>query len=994
MTHQSIDFLRALGKTEVFIRSWLGKGYADVPNLYKGEPGRAYNVRSSRSDEGLDGLRWDESEWDRMILELTRQNAASVEKARNFPYQHGGFCPYLVVNNGGHKQAEIVNCPALFIEFDSPITKEEAELKLASFPVPYSILIESRNGYHVYWILEKPTTPKLWRQIQHRLIEYFESDAGIEDPSRCMRLPGFDHLKEGCEPFLVNMKECHSDRRYSLEEFDAVLPDVPEWRLRLERIDRTNYGTRLREEGEEWDIRNFKHVLHHYREHARREWDTCQCPVHGGDGHSKDSLHINSQNGAYVCHAGCTPKEIFNEICTLAGWKRERKAIEPATKTAPIKKEKTKGFEKAEPAIVMHPEVDEEIESQRELLQEFAFYSSDRLDLYRFYPKALAESMHRRAAAIPVAPEALHTSFMPTTSGILGTKVKVQVHEGWTEPCILWAVGISPPGTKKTPAMNTCRKPLVELQKVAKLEYERRLEEYEQEKRARDAAKKKGQSDDAGPEPSVPNMRQYYLEDFTIETVIQYHCQEESSTGFTFLFDEFSEMFDSLGQYGDKRKAASDRKKLLRLWNGGDLKSDRKSTGTLFTEHSAVSIGGYIQDDMLDELLGDMLDHDGLWGRFLWCRIPYVRSDQRVGTCDINEYIKNIYKKLDDFPTDTVYNLCPQGRQLVYQLETWVEDQREHHPSGVSNALAKMVGYLPRMAAWLHTLHIACEEYAYCSTIPYETMLKAYYLVNFYIQQCKLIYAASIKYELPVELLKVLQAAQKTGSIDNRQVQRKRLAKDAQEAKSFLEKLEKNGFGTVEVSSRGMMTFTYQAPMSPAVTGAQLPPKPYSARAGTSDDTLAVTKSCKREVTEQPLAGEHFYSASRTRSIETEKSDLVTADGDSSSETLMNKGFDTTNHHVTASDQVDKVVTTSHEVDPNSFIQESSRDCVDVEEVDGYKVGARVVVQDSVSQEYLDGYISRTYTFRGERLIDVTTDSGDRYTLNGVARRDRLAEEF
>jgi hypothetical protein len=342
--HPTIRFLKALGKADAFIRSWLGKGTPDIPNLYKGEPGRCYNVRCDRSGEGLDAMRWDENDWARLVKELERQNKPATKKTKSFPFQAGGFCPYVVVNNGGHKQSDIESCGALFAEFDLPMTKEESLLKLLSFPIPYSILIESRNGYHAYWLLDKATTPKLWRQMQHRLIEFFESDAGIEDPSRCMRLPGFYHLAEGQEPFMVNLWECHEDRHYSLEDFDQVLPDVPEWRLKLERHSKP-YTPIKSEDGTEWDIRNFKHVLTHYRESARREWDTCQCPVHGEEGHSKDSLHINSRTGAYRCWNGCDSKDIYQRVCEKSGWMRpkseHRQQIDPLDRPANLSRPQT-----------------------------------------------------------------------------------------------------------------------------------------------------------------------------------------------------------------------------------------------------------------------------------------------------------------------------------------------------------------------------------------------------------------------------------------------------------------------------------------------------------------------------------------------------------------------------------------------------------------------------------------------------------------------------
>lgn len=333
MTHPTIAFLKALGKDSVFIRSWQGKGYPEIPDRWQDKSGesyevRAWNVQCDRTKQGLEGQRWTEGHWDRMILELTRQNDTVFKQSKTYPYRAGGWCPYAVIANGGHKQADIADCPALFLEFDAPVTKEEAMHKVAAFPLDPSILIESRSGYHLYWLLQKPTTPRLWRQLQWRLIECFESDAGIEDPSRVMRLPGFKHLKWEQEPFEIQMHICEADRKYALEDFDAVLPDVPEWRLRLERYSKP-YNFVQDDRGQEWDIRNFKHVLQHYRENARREWDTAQCPVHGADGHSKDSLHINNSTGAFRCWNGCDSKEIYREVCRLSGWKRQEKQTRP-----------------------------------------------------------------------------------------------------------------------------------------------------------------------------------------------------------------------------------------------------------------------------------------------------------------------------------------------------------------------------------------------------------------------------------------------------------------------------------------------------------------------------------------------------------------------------------------------------------------------------------------------------------------------------------------
>lgn len=65
-----------------------------------------------------------------------------------------------------------------------------------------------------------------------------------------------------------------------------------------------------------WDIRNFAHLLDGYKLDGRRGWDTCKCPAHNGE--SDNSLHIEQITGAFKCHAGCDPKEVYRAALDLA----------------------------------------------------------------------------------------------------------------------------------------------------------------------------------------------------------------------------------------------------------------------------------------------------------------------------------------------------------------------------------------------------------------------------------------------------------------------------------------------------------------------------------------------------------------------------------------------------------------------------------------------------------------------------------------------------
>jgi hypothetical protein len=149
---------------------------------------------------------------------------------------------YFIPNSGGTKIVDIININALFIDWDAgrdtnkqyyPIDivlqkKQDFLQKLSQFPYKPTYIIETRNGYHVYWFLFPGCTTEEFRSIQKSLIHHFKSDPAIHNPNRVMKLPGYDACKNGeYEPFLVSIVE-HNDVRYSHSDFSDLLPTTPE----------------------------------------------------------------------------------------------------------------------------------------------------------------------------------------------------------------------------------------------------------------------------------------------------------------------------------------------------------------------------------------------------------------------------------------------------------------------------------------------------------------------------------------------------------------------------------------------------------------------------------------------------------------------------------------------------------------------------------------------------------------------------------------------
>ncbi|WP_051355569.1 phage/plasmid primase, P4 family [Acetobacterium malicum] len=132
---------------------------------------------------------------------------------------------FFVVNGGGHKDAEITRVTAHFVEADGlPLATQWDNLM--AFPLPPSIVVRTRKSLHGYWLMkasDQSTDPHLanFRAVQKQLAAHFGGDPVIANPSRVMRLPGFDHHK--AEPLAVVCLLFEPGRRYTQAELAAAL---------------------------------------------------------------------------------------------------------------------------------------------------------------------------------------------------------------------------------------------------------------------------------------------------------------------------------------------------------------------------------------------------------------------------------------------------------------------------------------------------------------------------------------------------------------------------------------------------------------------------------------------------------------------------------------------------------------------------------------------------------------------------------------------------
>lgn len=131
---------------------------------------------------------------------------------------------YFVVNYGGHEDIDISRINAQFMECDDK-SLEEQMAQIEAFPIPPSLIVKTRKSLHTYWLVKNADVLS-FRRVQKRLVAKFYGDKTCINESRVLRLPGFKHCKE--EPVMVECIKFNPELRYTQEELEAVLPQIPD----------------------------------------------------------------------------------------------------------------------------------------------------------------------------------------------------------------------------------------------------------------------------------------------------------------------------------------------------------------------------------------------------------------------------------------------------------------------------------------------------------------------------------------------------------------------------------------------------------------------------------------------------------------------------------------------------------------------------------------------------------------------------------------------
>ncbi len=250
-----------------------------------------------------------------------------------------GYESYFTVNGFENApNAKLENCSSLnafFVDIDG--RKDLEELDRIKAKLDPTFILETKNGYHIYWLLDEPifkaevseeewkTAIKKWERIEQAIVIELKADPPVKDVPRILRIPdtfywkksGADYLEGTDGVFKIKGLYKETSHTYSMDTVAEAFP-VKEAVLVYDTDDSVAKGSTLKKYAEDERKDFFARVNKIYPLDQR---DSFKSLISGEAG----TVLPGTRNQALVVtaslmkQAGWTKKEAFDHF-TEVGW--------------------------------------------------------------------------------------------------------------------------------------------------------------------------------------------------------------------------------------------------------------------------------------------------------------------------------------------------------------------------------------------------------------------------------------------------------------------------------------------------------------------------------------------------------------------------------------------------------------------------------------------------------------------------------------------------
>ena len=120
-------------------------------------------------------------------------------------------------------------------------TKTEQRRRIEAAPLIPSSIVETKRGYHCHWYAEDGRK-EFYRPLVSRMVAFFGADRNARDVARVLRVPGYMHMKNPNDPFLVKrVYGPYKLRRYTERQMFRAFPPIMDAPRKKHRAQRRSY---------------------------------------------------------------------------------------------------------------------------------------------------------------------------------------------------------------------------------------------------------------------------------------------------------------------------------------------------------------------------------------------------------------------------------------------------------------------------------------------------------------------------------------------------------------------------------------------------------------------------------------------------------------------------------------------------------------------------------------------------------------------------------
>lgn len=305
------------------------------------------------------------------------------------------------------------------------------------------------------------------------------------------------------------------------------------------------------------------------------------------------------------------------------------------------------------------------------------------------------------------------SSMLFAASVAIGNTFRAGVKNGWSESATIYIALVGRAGTNKSHPLSFALKPIYDKDQRTFREYEHQRKEYD---RAQNLPKKDREQQGIQ-EPVKPVWNKFLVSDFTPEALVD--VLKFNQRGIGVYVDELASWFKNFNRYN----SGSEEEFWLQSWNGKPINIDRKTGEPAFIPQPFISVGGTIQNGVLNQLAKDSRSQNGFVDRILFAfpegiKKEYWNEDElEHGTIeiwrDVLDKLLNLSVAFDEnhYPTPEIIPFDEDAWEILFEWQKGNTDEaNDTEDEKLGGKYSKLELYAIRLSLILELLKYACSS--------------------------------------------------------------------------------------------------------------------------------------------------------------------------------------------------------------------------------------------------------------------------------------------